>query len=153
MTTPRAKFGELPEVLELVAEQAGLGSAAAFARAFGGRRIYTPKPHRLSEKHPWVTALAKQGLNLIEAKNLAEVVGPGVVDVPFGPFVRKSRAVEDAKRRSAVVASLRQGRTKSQVAKACELTERRVYQIQAEERSGEGGPDPLPLFPEPPGRT
>lgn len=114
---------QLPEVLERLAEAGGLDLAAGFARAFGGRRVFVPAPERLTEDHPLVKGLAREGLTLKDARVLADVL-TGYVDVPFGPFAGPAR------RRRAARDMLANGATKSQIAATCEMTERSVYRLQ-----------------------
>lgn len=115
---------DLPQDLARLAEAGGLELAAGFARAFGGRRIYVPAPDQLTERHRLVKGLAREGLTLKDARVVANVLG-GYVDVAFGPFAGPDR------RRRAAREMLKQGVTKSEIAEACEMTERTVYRLQA----------------------
>lgn len=127
---------ELPEILERIAEAGGLDLAAAFARAFGGRRIFVPSPDHLTESHALAKGLAAEGRTLKDARLVAGELG-GYVDVPFGPFAGPAR------RRRAARDMLAAGATKAQIAQACEMTERTVYRLQA--RDGDQ-PQNLDLF-------
>ena len=119
-------MSDLPEVLERLAEAGGLELARGFARAFGGRRIFVPKPEHLTDDHALVKGLAAEGLTLKDARVVAGELG-GYVDVPFGPFAGPARRRQSARQ------MLAEGATKSQIAQACEMTERTVYRLQAAE--------------------
>lgn len=83
---------DLPGVLATIAEVAGRGAALQVAAAKGGsEKVYVPNPARLRDDHWLVTAV---GLEV--ACKIAAAIGGGRVDIPLGPFARKTNLVNRA---------------------------------------------------------
>jgi Mor family transcriptional regulator len=72
----------LPQVLALVAAATDRATALAFAGAFGGRRVYVPRPETIKQDHEWALALG-----LEPARAVADALFPGESwTVPHGPL-------------------------------------------------------------------
>ena len=83
---------DLPGILATIAEVAGRAAALQVAAAKGGsEKVYVPRPSRLRPDH-WLV----QTVGITNACKIAEVIGGGRVDVPLGPFARKTNLVNRA---------------------------------------------------------
>ena len=72
----------LPQVLAMVAEATDRATALAFAGAFGGRRVYVPRPEAIKQDHDWAMAVG-----LDKARLVADALFPGESwTVPHGPL-------------------------------------------------------------------
>lgn len=103
----------------------GEDGARKLAEAFGGRRLSVPR--QPGAAHPITVAIGPEG-----AAKLASTYHGHGIDVPM-LHARRERISELD----------RAGLSRSEIARKVRVTERRVYQVLAEERDGE--PE-LPLF-------
>lgn len=113
--TPIAANGALVEEL---AEVIGQTALVTLCQAFGGTKIYVPA--RIAPNHPIAEAVGVKA-----ATRLAEHYYGTQIDLPKA-HVRRQRVMEMAK--SGVM-------TIAEAARACDYTERRVYQLLAEEKA------------------
>jgi Mor family transcriptional regulator len=125
-----------PHVLKLIAEVAGDEAALAFARAYGGTRVYVPRPEAIKQDHNWAMLIG-----LDPARAVAEALSPGETwMIPHGPMgARRQRDAKVHKMRA-------QGHSFEQIAHALQVDTRTIYRVIAR---GERGPSPqLDLFEE-----
>ena len=106
----------LSGLLGEIAEVAGTDAALQVAKAQGGGEAYIPLPHNLTEEH-WLVA----AVGLASARKIAERVGGGAMDIPYGPLGGLRRRVWAAIRQG-----LSEGKSVSQVARQVGVTENTV---------------------------
>lgn len=104
---------KLPEMLERIAEVAGLPAAIKLAKDFGGSRIYIPQL-------PTPKTALSRSVGPEAAAKIAAAFGMGYLDVPIGPRIWNQRIV------AAVAELLSQGRSIHQIANALGVTARTV---------------------------
>jgi hypothetical protein len=89
-------LSELTGILADIAAIAGPGAALNVARARGGmEKVWIPRASYLHEGHWLVDAVG-----LAPAQRIAELLGPGRVDIPLGPFADQRRRTREALRRA-----------------------------------------------------
>jgi len=122
-----ALLAQLPGVLALVAQAAGVKAAVAIAKARGGGRAYIPAPDALHDKH-WLA----QAVGLEASVAIAKALGSGEVEVPLGPFAGNRAQVW-----AAIERSLNAGLSVEQAARQVGVTARTVRRHKSGETAGE----------------
>lgn len=122
----------LPEVLQRIADCAGLGVALTLAKARGGVRITIPKKVAGS-------ALAEI-VGLDAAEKIVKELGHGQCLVPCGPVAGERGRREVARR------VLESKGTAAEAAIAADVSERTVWRLKARLKDEAENAAPLPLF-------
>lgn len=107
MTHQADNLSDWPELLQRVAEVCGAGVALSLASAYGGTEIYIPQADGIDEGHPLALTLG-----LAAARTVASVLSPGKIVIPMGPTSSVRR------RKAAIRAMRREGRTNAEAARA-----------------------------------
>lgn len=107
MTTAADTSADWPELLQRVADACGGGVALSLAAAYGGREIYIPQADGIDEAHPLALTLG-----LAAARTVADILSPGKIVIPMGPTSSVRR------RKAAMRAMRREGRTNAEAARA-----------------------------------
>jgi Mor family transcriptional regulator len=109
----------LPQVLAMVAEATDRATALSFAGAFGGRRVYVPRPETIKQDHEWALAMGLDAARLV-----ADALYPGESwTVPHGPL-------SGGARRRAEIFRLRDGGASvGAIAHALKVDQRSVWRV------------------------
>ena len=125
-------FDHLPDVLQRIADCAGLGVALSLAKERGGVRITIPKKVEGSD-------LAKI-VGLDAAQKIVKELGHGQCLIPCGPVAGERGRREVARR------VLKNKGTAVEAALAAGISERTVWRLKARLKDEADNAAPLPLF-------
>lgn len=115
MTYQADNLSDWPELLQRVADACGTGVALSLASAYGGTEIYIPQADSIDEAHPLALTLG-----LAAARTVAAILSHGKIVIPMGPTSSVRR------RRAAMRAMRREGRTNAETARALGIHVRTV---------------------------
>ena len=125
---PAPEIPHLPSPLREVASTAGTDVAVRLARHLGGQRLTIPA-HRLTPRHLLVRTLGEK-----VAKVVAQVLGPGAVDIP--------KATAELRAHEARVLWSR-GVTQREIAQRLQITQRHVRTLIRGVEPGERQAEPM----------